>query len=137
MADMFGDDDQSGWQDDENGVRIEYRGIEGWQSKPGGLFDQTLVYDAAAGCDDISANNAEKNWDDRKETAKGDRGENRDSQCGEGDENGCTVSGVLSSQPGHTSCCRHEFQSDDSYDCAHSCRRENHIDPTGSYGSDQ
>ena len=137
MADMFGNDDQSGRQDNEDGVRIEYRGIEGWQSKPGGLFDQVFVYDAAAGCEDVSADNAEKNRDDRKKTAKGDRGEHSDSQCSEGDENGCTVSGVLSSQPGHTSCRRHEFQPDNGYDCAHRCRRENDIDPTGSYGSDQ
>lgn len=135
MADMLSQYNECGRSYNHNSVDIENRSVEMRYLEPGSVDYRLEVDDTHDSCKNITADNAEKNRDDAHEAAEGNRADNTDRQCEHRNGHVDHIN-VITGQTCHVSCNRCQLQTDNSDDCAHCCRREDDINPFGTYAVD-
>lgn len=84
MADVFCQHYEGCGSDDHDGVQIKGRRVEVRHLEPGGVDDGLEIDHAHKGCENIAADDAEKNGDDAHKAAEGDGADNTDCQSKHG-----------------------------------------------------
>lgn len=135
MADMLGQNNECCRSDNHDSVDIENRSVEMRYLEPGCVDYRLEVDDTHDSSKNITADNAEENRDDAHKAAEGNGADNADSQCEHRNSNVDHVD-FIAGQACHVSCNRCQLQTDNSNNCAHCCRREDDINPFGTYAVD-
>ena len=134
MANVFGDNHERCRQDNQNGIQIKFRCIEGGQGKPERRFHTSQIHHATDCSDDITAHNTQQNGDNSQKATAGDRREYRNRQSSQRYENCGAV--TFARNTGHISGGGHELQTDNGDDGAHGGRREQYVNPMRSHSFD-
>ena len=115
---MLDDDDDGGRQDDEDGIQLEGRRVDGREGKPRRGGDVREIDDADGTGDEIARDDADEDGDDGEKAAKCHGGKDRDGERCNGDKDDGRVD-LLRRQTCHPRRRRHQLQSNDGDDCAH------------------
>ena len=135
MADVFSQNNECCRSNDHNSVDIENRSVEMRYLEPWCIDYRLEVDYTHDSCKNITADNAEENRDDAHEAAEGNGADNAHSQREHGNSDVDHVD-FITGQACHVSCNRCQLQTDNSNNCAHCCRREDDINPFGTYAVD-
>ena len=73
MSDMFGQDDECRWRNDQYGIDVENRLVKAWDLKPRGVCYGRKIDHAKEKCKDIAADDAEEHWYNGKEAFESNR----------------------------------------------------------------
>jgi len=100
VADVFGQHDQAGWCDDQNGCGVVHGSLEFGQGKPGCILNGGGVYHTHAQGQDITRNDSDQDRDDLQEAPEYDGSNNTYGQGEHGYQQDIFVGGLSSQQTG-------------------------------------
>ena len=131
VSQVFGQDDEQGRHDHHDGAKVEFRLIEGRESKPRHFLDMGPIDDAHEEGQDIASNDADEDGDDTDEAPAENSSQDGDDQSKCRDDHSRFIGHALDFAhiPGHIHGQRRQFQADDGDDRTHGSRREEDVDP--------